>query len=144
MQGGLDSAVQEGGSNLSVGQRQLLCLARALLKNNRILVLDEATANVDQETDTQIQKTIKGKFSELSCTVITVAHRLNTIIDMDKVLVMDAGRVVEFGEPYILLTEKTGGYFHSMVKQTGTDFERMLFGMAEKSHFERMKQKDLS
>ena len=127
---------------MSVGQRQLLCLARALLKNNRILVLDEATANVDQETDTQIQKTIKGKFSDF--TVITVAHRLNTIIDMDKVLVMDAGRVVEFGEPYILLTEKTGGYFHSMVKQTGTDFERMLFQMAEKSHFERMKHTDLS
>lgn len=142
MQGGLDAAVQEGGSNLSVGQRQLLCLARALLKNNRILVLDEATANVDQETDAQIQKTIKGKFSD--CTVITVAHRLNTIIDMDKVLVMDAGRVVEFDEPYILLTAKAGGYFDSMVKQTGADFERMLFGMAEQSHLERMKRKNLS
>src|SRR5438270_10083061 len=103
---GLDAAVQEGGSNLSVGQRQLLCLARALLKNNKILVLDEATANVDQETDAQIQKTIKDKFSH--CTVITVAHRLNTIIDMDRVLVLDAGQVVEFDEPYILLQNGDG------------------------------------
>ena len=137
MTGGLDALVWEGGSNLSVGQRQLLCLARSLLKNNRILVLDEATANVDQDTDSQIQKTIKNKFSE--CTVITVAHRLNTIIDMDKVLVMDAGQVIEFGSPYILLKNQ-GGMFYSMVKQTGPEFEKMLHKMAEKSYFDRIEK----
>ena len=133
--GGLDAKVTEGGTNLSVGQRQLLCMARALLKKNKILVMDEATANVDQETDDLIQKTIKTTF--VNNTVLTVAHRLNTIIDMDKVLVMDAGRVVEFDEPYTLLRDITG-VFHSMVKQTGPEFEKMLHSMAERSHFDKL------
>jgi ATP-binding cassette subfamily C (CFTR/MRP) protein 4 len=141
MTGELDALVSEGGSNLSVGQRQLLCLARSLLKNNKILVLDEATANVDQETDFQIQKTIKSKFSDM--TVITVAHRLNTIIDMDKVVVMDAGSVVEFDSPYILLRNQSG-VFHSMVKQTGTEFEKMLHKMAEKSYFDKAHNEPLN
>ena len=127
----LESVVTEGGSNLSVGERQLLCLARALLKQNKILVLDEATANVDLETDELIQRTIKTKFA--MCTVLTVAHRLNTIIDMDKVLVLDAGRVVEFDEPYLLLQGRTG-LFHSMVKQTGEQFSQMLFQSAKKAY----------
>ena len=131
---GLDSTVSEGGSNLSVGQRQLLCLARALLKNNKILVMDEATANVDQETDSIIQRTIKTRFCD--CTVITVAHRLNTIIDMDKVLVMDKGRVVEFDEPHQLL-QNPHGFFYAMVRQTGPDFERMLHQMAKDHYFKR-------
>ena len=133
--GGLDAKVSEGGGNLSVGQRQLLCMARALLKKNKILVMDEATANVDQETDDLIQKTIKTTF--VNNTVLTVAHRLNTIIDMDKVLVMDAGRVVEFDEPYTLLRDITG-VFYSMVRQTGPEFEKMLHSMAEKSHFDKL------
>ena len=133
--GGLDARVSEGGANLSLGQRQLLCMARALLKKNKILVMDEATANVDQETDDLIHMTIKTTFTD--CTVLTVAHRLNTIIDMDKVLVLDKGRIVEFEEPYILLRNDSGT-FYSMVKQTGPQFEKMLHELAEQSHEKRL------
>lgn len=112
--GGLDAKLNEGGSNFSVGQRQLICLARAVLRENRILILDEATANVDPETDKFIQKTIRSAFND--CTVLTIAHRLNTIMDSDKVLVLDAGKLKEFGEPHKLLSE--GGWFSSMVDKT--------------------------
>lgn len=76
----------------------MLCLARALLRNNRYLVLDEATSNVDMQTDQFIQKCIKTKFRDV--TVITIAHRLNTIADYDKIIVMDRGRIVEIGHPH--------------------------------------------
>ena len=98
---GLESELEEGGSNFSVGQRQLICLARAIVRRNKILVLDEATANVDEETDSLIQRTILKQFAE--CTVITIAHRLETIANSDRVLVLDGGKLREFDEPRQLL-----------------------------------------
>ncbi|KAL4218281.1 Multidrug resistance-associated protein 1 [Mactra antiquata] len=106
----------EGGKNLSVGQRQLICLARALLRKSHVLVLDEATAAVDMETDTLIQGTIKNEFKH--CTVLTIAHRLNTIIDYDRILVLDHGKVIEFDSPNVLLEDKST-VFYSMAKQAG-------------------------
>ncbi|CAH1983965.1 unnamed protein product [Acanthoscelides obtectus] len=112
----LENRVMDRGSNYSVGQRQLICLARAIIRNNRILMLDEATANVDPQTDALIQKTIRKKFRD--CTVLTVAHRLNTIMDSDKVLVMDGGTMVEFDHPHQLL-QNTQGVFYKMVAESG-------------------------
>lgn len=105
----------DGGLNFSVGQRQLVCLARAILRNNKILIMDEATANVDPETDRLIQNTIRERFENL--TVLTIAHRLQTVMDNDKLLVMEAGEVVEFGHPFELL--QTDGYLKKLVDKTG-------------------------
>lgn len=127
---GLNSKMSEGGSNFSVGQRQLVCLARAILRNNKILVLDEATANIDQQTDALIQKTIRNKFSE--CTVLTIAHRLNTVMDSDKILVMDAGTLKEFDHAYVLLQNQEG-IFYGMVQQTGKAMSDTLYSIAEES-----------
>lgn len=105
----LDSVkVTEGGSNFSVGQRQLLCLARAILKRNKILVMDEATANVDPKTDEIIQRTIRERFAE--CTILTIAHRLHTVLDSDKILVLSKGQMIEFGSPEELLENVDGGF----------------------------------
>ena len=104
-----------------------MCLARAILKKNKIIVLDEATANVDLETDSVIQETIKRKFSE--CTVVTVAHRLETVIDSDRIIVMDKGEVIEFDQPHKLLQK--GGHFASMVEATGKERAALL---REKAH----------
>ncbi|CAG2165211.1 unnamed protein product, partial [Oppiella nova] len=132
--GHLDGMVTEGGSNLSVGQRQLVCLARAILRDNKILVLDEATANVDHKTDYLIQNTIRNKFND--CTVITIAHRLNTIIDSDKVIVLDAGEIVECGMPYELLGNSEG-LFSKLVRQTGKNMSLKLRQMAKESYCDK-------
>ncbi|KMY89968.1 multidrug resistance-associated protein 1 isoform X12 [Drosophila simulans] len=110
---GLNHEIAEGGENLSVGQRQLVCLARALLRKTKVLVLDEATAAVDLETDDLIQKTIRTEFKE--CTVLTIAHRLNTILDSDKVIVLDKGQITEFASPTELLDNPKSA-FYSMAK----------------------------
>ncbi|XP_070855602.1 multidrug resistance-associated protein 1 isoform X5 [Drosophila suzukii] len=110
---GLNHEIAEGGENLSVGQRQLVCLARALLRKTKVLVLDEATAAVDLETDDLIQKTIRTEFKE--CTVLTIAHRLNTIMDSDKVIVLDKGQITEFASPKELLDNNKSA-FYSMAK----------------------------
>jgi ABC-type multidrug transport system fused ATPase/permease subunit len=111
----LEHQVSEGGSNLSVGQRQLICLARALLRKPRILVLDEASASVDMETDSLVHSTIKEHFR--NCTVLTIAHRLNFMFDCDRILSMDAGRVVEFDTPRNLWANETS-IFRSLANES--------------------------
>eukprot|EP01127_Copromyxa_protea_P009587 TRINITY_DN2277_c0_g1_i1.p1 TRINITY_DN2277_c0_g1~~TRINITY_DN2277_c0_g1_i1.p1 ORF type:complete len:1277 (+),score=324.69 TRINITY_DN2277_c0_g1_i1:241-3831(+) len=112
----LEDEVTENGANFSVGQRQLMCMARALLKNPKILLMDEATASVDMETDKVIQETIRKSFA--NATLLVIAHRINTIIDMDRILVLSDGKVVEFDTPRALLSNPDG-VFTKMVKATG-------------------------
>ncbi|PPD84725.1 hypothetical protein GOBAR_DD18344 [Gossypium barbadense] len=123
---GLDAEVLESGENFSVGQRQLLCLARALLRRSKILVLDEATAAVDVKTDAFIQKTIREEFK--SCTMLVIAHRLNTIIDCDQILVLDAGQVLEHSTPEELLANEESA-FSKMVQSTGPANAEYLRGL---------------
>ncbi|XP_014219727.1 multidrug resistance-associated protein 4-like [Copidosoma floridanum] len=136
----LEHPIDRGGGNLSAGQRQLLCLARAIVKRNKILVMDEATANVDPNTDDLIQKTIKDTFKD--CTVLTIAHRLNTIMDSDRVLVMDAGVAVEFDHPHALL-QKLDGHFFQMVQTTGDTMAQHLKHIAERTFNEDSNLTDL-
>ncbi|RUS68623.1 hypothetical protein EGW08_023616, partial [Elysia chlorotica] len=124
--------VTEGGSNFSAGQRQLMCLARAVLGNARILMIDEATANVDPITDDLIQQTIRIKFK--ACTVLTIAHRLHTVIDSDRILVLDAGQIAEMDTPARLLSRGQGGLFYSMVEQMGSAELEHLTQLAARGH----------
>ncbi|KAF1839042.1 hypothetical protein BDW02DRAFT_515395 [Decorospora gaudefroyi] len=110
----LNSPVSESGSNLSQGQRQLLCLARALLKTPKVLLMDEATASIDYATDAKIQETIR----QIKNTTITIAHRLQTIVDYDKVLLLDHGEVIEYAHPYDLIRKKDGA-FRAMCETSG-------------------------
>ncbi|XP_058980623.1 multidrug resistance-associated protein 1 isoform X2 [Musca domestica] len=119
---GLNHEITEGGENLSVGQRQLVCLARALLRKTKVLILDEATAAVDLETDDLIQKTIRSEFAD--CTILTIAHRLNTILDSDKVIVLDKGEISEFDSPNNLLNNPQSA-FYSMAKDANLVRKRL-------------------
>ncbi|KAG0282510.1 Multidrug resistance-associated protein 1 [Linnemannia gamsii] len=116
LSGGLSYEVSQGGENFSVGQRSLICLARALLRKTKILILDEATAAVDMETDDLIQKTIREEFADR--TILTIAHRIKTVMDSDKILVLDHGRVKEFAAPKELLKMKES-LFYQLAEQAG-------------------------
>ncbi|EUC62278.1 small GTPase family Ras-related nuclear family (Ran)/TC4 protein, partial [Rhizoctonia solani AG-3 Rhs1AP] len=113
---GLDSGVSAGGGNFSLGQRQILALARAIVRRSKVLILDEATAAIDYNTDTAIQKSIRTELKDR--TLIIVAHRLQTICDADKILVLEAGKIIEFDSPAALL-RKESGTFKSLVDESG-------------------------
>ncbi|KAL7542622.1 hypothetical protein ACHAXR_012333 [Thalassiosira sp. AJA248-18] len=124
----LEDSVEEGGANFSAGEKQLLCLARAMLANPRLLVLDEATSAVDGTTDEFVQQMLRSQFPDT--TLLTIAHRLNTIIDYDTVIVMDRGRVAEFGSPRKLLKDETG-IFTGLVNATGPESASQLKMLAK-------------
>ena len=137
--------IAESNNVFSTGQKQLLCLARAIIRKTKILVLDEATANIDYETDNFIQDKLKQSF--VGCTVLIIAHRLATVIDADKILVMDEGKGKEFDHPFLLLTNdvedtkitKTGpdgepGFLAKMVTATGPNTAKQLFDIAKNSY----------
>jgi len=113
----LDSNIASGGGNLSVGQRQVLALARAIVRGSKLLILDEATSAIDYKTDSIIQATLRHQMSS-DVTIITVAHRLQTIMDADKIMVLDNGRIAEFDSPKTLL-QKTDGLLKSLVDGSG-------------------------
>ncbi|KAI7895794.1 P-loop containing nucleoside triphosphate hydrolase protein [Mucor mucedo] len=125
----LSTPVSEGGQNFSQGQRQLLCLARALLKNQKVVLMDEATASVDFETDKAIQKTIAQEFAE--STILCIAHRLNTVIEYDRILVLNHGEIVEFQSPLTLLRDANSA-FYKMCRNSG-EFENLL-ALAKAKH----------
>lgn len=102
----LQLVITEGGHNLSVGERQLICLARALLQRAKIILLDEATANIDYLTDRMIQNVIRKEMTE--CTVLTIAHRLDTVLEYDRIMVLEKGEIVEFDQPDVLLQKRDG------------------------------------
>ena len=130
----LDMEVIDNGSNFSLGQRQLLCMGRALLRNSRVLMMDEATASVDMDSDALIQKTVREAFSE--CTTLTIAHRLNTIMDSDKILFLDSGKVSEYDDPQTLLRNPNGA-FSRMVEKTGKTQEKNLKRIASDAAMKR-------
>ncbi|KAI8972403.1 P-loop containing nucleoside triphosphate hydrolase protein [Trametes punicea] len=113
----LDTEIAGGGANLSVGQRQVLALARAIVRRSKLLILDEATSAIDYKTDSIIQTSLRTELGK-DVTLLTVAHRLQTIMDADKIMVLDAGRIVEFGKPSELL-EKEGGMLRALVEESG-------------------------
>ncbi|CAG8789762.1 25600_t:CDS:2, partial [Dentiscutata erythropus] len=112
----LDSPVKENGRNFSQGQQQLIAMARAIVRHSKIIIMDEATASIDFKTDNLIQATIREEFKDN--TIITIAHRLRTVVDYDRILVMDAGNVVEFDIPYLLM-QKPDGLFREMCEKSG-------------------------
>ncbi|KAF9142871.1 hypothetical protein BGX30_001980 [Mortierella sp. GBA39] len=129
----LDTPVKENGSNFSQGQRQLIALARALVRQSKIIVMDEATASVDFETDLKIQLTIREEMAD--ATILTIAHRIRTIADFDRVLVMNSGEVVEFDRPYVLMRQEDS-LFRSMCERS-SEFEALLAIAEEKEKRDR-------
>lgn len=125
----LQTAVTEGGKNFSQGQRQLLCLARALLKRSRIVLMDEATASVDFETDKAIQKTISTEFAD--STILCIAHRLHTVIEYDRILVLDQGEIIEFDSPLTLINDSESA-FYKMCRNSG-EFDSLI-ALAKSKH----------
>ena len=132
LESGLLTEIVNTQNMFSAGQLQLLCLARVILKKNKILILDEATARLDLETDKIIQLAIKKVFKE--CTVITIAHRISTIADYDKVVVMENGRVLEFDAPFLLLNKgglNKNGYFANIVNSLNNEDKLQIFNKAK-------------
>ncbi|KZT35927.1 hypothetical protein SISSUDRAFT_1064088 [Sistotremastrum suecicum HHB10207 ss-3] len=123
----LDSQVSEGGENFSTGEKQLMCMARAILKRSKVLVMDEATASVDYATDELISKTIRHEFAE--STILTIAHRLRTVIDYNRIMLLDDGQIIEFDSPKTLL-ENENSKFYELCKATGREEFRMLRRLA--------------
>ena len=117
--GGLDYKVEDGGSNLSVGQRQLVCISRAILRTKKILVIDEGTSSVDSHTDDVIQRVLRTLAKKTGCTVLCIAHRLSTIADFDRILCLDDGRVANFGTPQELLAVTPTSLFTTMLRAHG-------------------------
>ncbi|KAG8899528.1 hypothetical protein FRC01_010481 [Tulasnella sp. 417] len=120
---GLESKVSaHGGANFSQGQRQLIAMARALLRRSSIMIMDEATSSIDFSTDALVQRTIREEFS--NSLLITIAHRIRTIIDYDRLIVLDQGRIGEFDTPLNLI-QREGGVFRGMCLKSG-QFEELL------------------
>lgn len=131
---GLDSMVSDAERNFSAGQRSQICLARAILRNTKILILDEATANLDLSTEYSMMKTIHKQFAR--CTVLTIAHRLHTIMSSDRVLVMDAGSAVEFDHAHCLL-QNSNGFLTKLVEETSD--AQLLKELAKSSYEKKFK-----
>ena len=123
----LYSKIEEEGSNYSLGQRQLICLARALVRNPKILLMDEATASIDLKTDNLIQKMISEEFK--NTTVITIAHRLNTIINYDKILVLDKGEVQEYNSPKALVNDENS-FLGKSIRKVGKEYSEKMIKLA--------------
>lgn len=127
-QEGLETSVQEDGVNFSLGQRQLLCMGRALLRQPKILLMDEATASVDMENDALIQETVRRQFK--TSTVVTIAHRLHTVVESDIVMVLDKGYITEYDRPELLIqTQKS--QFRGLIEATGPSSSNHLFKMIQ-------------
>jgi ATP-binding cassette subfamily C (CFTR/MRP) protein 4 len=136
MNGGLDGMVSSSGTNLSVGQKQLICLARAILKKTKILIIDEATANVDYKTDSIIQKAIREQFKE--CTVLTIAHRLATVVDSDRILCLSEGLIKNFGPPKELLEDETSILF-DLTKKLSQNERKHIYEIAQAKQIDKRK-----